>query len=136
MKTDSCFTLILKHNAKSPYLNKINFRVLKGFDTLFQVNNVYIINDTITICPNIENKDDKIADGDIPNYIISNIHNNNDFDLSEGNKWILYNILGVQASEGVGEFKLNVEENRFETGLYILTVDGVFYKKIFIKKED
>ena len=83
-----------------------------------------------------ENKDDKIADGNIPNYNISNIRNNNYFDLSKGNKWILYNILGVKASEGVGEFKLNAEENRFETGLYILTVDGVFYRKIFIKKED
>lgn len=136
LKTDSCFILTLKHNAKSPYLNKINFRILKGFDTLFQVNNVYIINDTITICPNIEDIDDKVADGNIPNYFSSNIHNSNDFNLSKDNKWILYNILGVQTSKGVGEFKLNIEENRFETGLYLLTVDGIFYRKIFIKKED
>ena len=136
LKTDSCFILTLKHNAKSPYLNKINFRILKGFDTLFQLNNVYIVNDTITICPNIEDNDDKVAAGNIPNYFINNIHNSNDFDLSKDNKWILYNILGVQTSEGVGEFKLNVEENRFETGLYILTVNGIFYRKIFIKKGD
>lgn len=130
LKTDSCFTLTLKHNAKAPYINKINFRILKGFDTLFQVNNVYIINKTITICPN-----DKDTNAFLPTYNIHNIHNNNDFNLSRDNKWVLYNILGVEASRGIGEFKLNVEENRFETGLYILTVDGVFHNKIFIKKE-
>ena len=103
---------------------------MNGFDTLFQVNNVYIISNTITICPN-----DKDTNANLPTYNIHNIHNNNDFNLSKDNKWILYNILGVEASKGVGEFKLNNEENRFETGLYILTIDGVFYKKIFIKKE-
>jgi hypothetical protein len=130
LKKDSCFTLTLKHNAKAPFKNKINFRILNGFDTLFQVSNVYIINNTITICPN-----DKDTNAILPTYNIHNIHNNNDFNLSKDNKWILYNILGIETSKGVGEFKLNNEENRFETGLYILTIDGIFYKKIFIKKE-
>lgn len=136
LKKDSCFTLVLKHNAKTPYLNKINFRILNGFDTLFQVNNVHIINDTITICANKKYKDDKITDDIIPAYHSNNIYNHNDFNLSGGNKWVLYNILGIQASQGIGNFNLNVEENRFETGIYILIVDNVFFHKIFIKKED
>jgi hypothetical protein len=129
LKTDSCFTLTLKHNAKSPYLNKINFRILNGFDTLFQVNDVYIINDTITICPNIEDK--KYTDRVIYN---SNRDNNVYVSILPSDRWVLFNFLGQKVLEGIGQFNLNNEETRFETGLYFLTKNGLFYKKIFIKK--
>lgn len=135
LKIDSCFTLTLKHNAKSPYLNKINFRILNGFDTLFQVNDVYIINDTITICTNKQNKDDKVTNDYLSVNTNNNFHNNNYINSSKDNKWVLYNLLGIETSSGVGQFKIDRENNIFETGLYILIIDGFFYKKIFIKKD-
>jgi hypothetical protein len=125
----------LKHNAKSPYLNKINFRILNGFDTLFQVNDVYIINDTITICTNKQNKDDKVRNDYLSVNTNNNFYNNNYINSSKNNKWVLYNLLGVETSSGIGQFKIDIENNIFETGLYILTIDGFFYKKIFIKKD-
>ena len=119
----------MKHNAKSPFLNKINFRILNGFDTLFQVNNVYIINDTITICPIIEDK--RYTDRVIHN---SNRDNNVYVSMVSSDRWILFNFLGQKVLEGVGQFNLNNEETRFETGLYFLTKNGSFYKKMFITK--
>ena len=120
----------MKHNAKSPYFNKINFRILNGFDTLFQVNNVYIINDTITICPNIEDK--KYTDRVIHN---SNRDNNVYVSILPSDRWTLFNFLGQKVLEGIGAFNLNEGDNRFETGLYFLTRNGEFHKKIFIKKD-
>lgn len=129
IKKDSCFTLTLKHSASAPFKNKINFRILNGFDTLFQVNNVYVINDTIKICPKVDTKKD-----------ISRIINNNywidnyDSELLPADRWVLYNFLGQKILEGVGKFSLNAEEKNIETGLYFLTKNNVFYNKYFIKK--
>jgi hypothetical protein len=129
LKKDSCFTLTLKHNAKAPFKNKINFRILNGFDTLFQVNNVYIINDTIKICLKIEPKKD-----------ISRVINNNYWidnyvsELLPTDRWILYNFLGQKVLEGVGNFNINTDEKNIDTGLYFLIKNNVFYKKYFIKK--
>jgi hypothetical protein len=134
LKIDSCFTLTLKHKAKSPYKNKINFRILNGFDTIFQINDVYIIDETITICSNKQHKYDKITNDYLSINIIDNFYNSSYINPSEGDKWILYNLLGIQTSSGVGQFKINLENNNFETGLYILTINGKFYKKMFIKK--
>lgn len=129
IKKDSCFILNLKHRAEPPFKNKINFRILNGFDTLFQVNNVYTIDDYIKICPKIDTKKD-----------ISRITNNsywiNNFDLEllPTDRWVLYNFLGQKVLEGVGKFNLNAEERNIETGLYFLTKNNIFYKKYFIKK--
>jgi hypothetical protein len=129
IKKDSCFTLKLKHSASAPFKNKINFRILNGFDTLFQVNNVYVINDTIKICPKVDTKKDisRIINN---NYWI----NNYDSELLSSDRWVLYNFLGQKVLEGVGKFNFNVEENNIETGLYVLTKNNVFYKKYFVKK--
>ena len=129
IKKDSCFILNLRHRAEPPFKNKINFRILNGFDTLFQVNNVYTIDDYIKICPKIDTKKD-----------ISRITNNsywiNNFDLEllPTDRWVLYNFLGQKVLEGVGKFNLNAEERNIETGLYFLTKNNIFYKKYFIKK--
>jgi hypothetical protein len=129
LKKDSCFTLTLIHNAKAPFKNKINFRILNGFDTLFQVNNVYIINDTIKICPKIE------AEKYISRIINNNYWvNNYDPELLPSDRWVLYNFLGQKVLEGVGKFNLNTEERNIETGLYVLTKNNVFHNKYFIKK--
>ena len=132
IKKDSCFTLKLKHSAEAPFKNKINFRILNGFDTIYQVNDVYIINDTIKICLN----NDKNKLYNLLDDIDYNIHSNSSAALPQSNIWILYNLLGVMVASGSGRFELNNEDRRFETGLYILTNNGVFSKKIFIKKLD
>jgi hypothetical protein len=129
VKKDSCFTLLLKHSAASPFSNKINFRILNGFDTLYQVNGVYIINDTIKICPNFEIKKDI-------NRTINNSYGINYYDseLLPSDRWVLYNFLGQKVLEGVGKFNLNLEEKNLDTGLYFLTKNNIFYNKYFIKK--
>jgi hypothetical protein len=132
IKKDSCFTLKLKHSAEAPFKNKINFRILNGFDTIYQVNDVYIINDTIKICLN----NDKNKLYNLLDDIDYNIHSNSSVALPQSNIWILYNLLGVMVASGSGRFELNNEDRRFETGLYVLTNNGVFSKKIFIKKLD
>jgi len=134
LKKDSCFTLILRHYASSPFTNKINFRILNGFDTLFQVNNVYIINDTIKICPkNIIDNDKKTISHFLPINSNNYFYSNSNIDILQDNKWILYNLLGVMVSKGTGNFNITTENPRFETGIYILVENDKSYKKIFIK---
>jgi hypothetical protein len=90
---------------------------------------VYIINDTIKICPKIE------AEKYISRIINNNYWvNNYDPELLPSDRWVLYNFLGQKVLEGVGKFNLNTEERNIETGLYVLTKNNVFHNKYFIKK--
>jgi hypothetical protein len=87
------------------------------------------MSDTTTICPIIEDK--RYTDRIIHN---SNRDNNVYVSMVSSDRWILFNFLGQKVLEGVGQFNLNNEETRFGTGLYFLTKNGSFYKKMFITK--
>jgi hypothetical protein len=121
-KGDSCITLTIQHKAKSPYKNKIDFRIIQGKEILYEISNVYVINETVQICIK---KPIKFSYS-IPETFL-------EINKTENNKnWILYNLLGVEVSRGYGEFKNDHTTGVFTSGIYILRLDNKHTKKIYI----
>ena len=84
---------------------------------------------TCGFCAHLYNNlpNDKDTNANLPTYIIHNIHNNNYFNLSKNNKWILYNILGLEESKGVGKFKLTNEAK-----IFIKNINNFTFKDIYV----